>query len=83
MNSFNNILGTVEIIKRVEFDEKVHMVKDTFLRKDSYGITSMLPNQNISICMAPLPIETTRTHQHITTPSLVFGQQPQHTPLPP
>ena len=71
------------MIKRVEFDEKTLMVKDTFLRKDSYGITSMLLNQNISIWMAPLPIETTRTHQYIMTPSLVFSHEPRHTPLPP
>ena len=71
------------MIKRVEFDEKALMVKDTFLRKDSYGITTMLSNQNISFWMAPLPIETTRTHQHTALPSLVFSHQPRHTPLPP
>ena len=65
----------VEMIERVEFDEKTLMVKDTFLRKDSYGITSILPSQNISIWMAPLLTETPGTHQHITTPSLVFSHQ--------
>ena len=68
------------MIKRVESDEKTLTVEDTFLRKDTYGITSMLPNQNISIWMAPLPTETPRTHQHITTPSLVFSHQPWHSP---
>ena len=50
------------------------------LRKDTYGITSMLPNQNISIWMTPLPTKTPGTHQNFTTPSLVFSHQPQHPP---
>ena len=41
MDSFNNVLGMVEMIERVEFDVKTLMVKDTFLRKDPYGVTSI------------------------------------------
>ena len=73
MNSFNNVFGTVEMNTRVEFDEKTLVIKDTFLRKDTYGITSMLPNQNISVWMAPLPTEIPRTHEHIIIPSLLFS----------
>ena len=42
------------------------------LRKNTYGITSMSPNQNISIWMAPLPREIPGTHLHIFTPSLIY-----------
>ena len=77
MNSFNNVFGTVEMNTRVEFDEKTLVIKDTFLRKDTYGITSMLPNQNISVWMAPLPTEIPRTHEHIIIPSLLFSHHPR------
>ena len=44
----------------------------------------MLPNQNISIWMAPLPTATPETHQYITTPFLVSSHQLQHpTPSAP
>ena len=82
MNSFNNVFGTVEMNTRVEFDEKTLVIKDTFLRKDTYGITSMLPNQNISVWMAPLPTEIPRTHEHIIIPSLAFSHQPSPWPDP-
>ena len=42
------------------------------LRKDTCGITSILPNRNISIWVVPLPTETPDTYQHYTTP-LVFS----------
>ena len=45
------------------------------LRKNTYGITSILPNRYISIWMARLPAETLETHQHITNPSTVFIPQ--------
>ena len=45
------------------------------LRKNTYGITSILPNRNISIWMACLPAEILETHQHITNPSNVFIPQ--------
>ena len=37
------------------------------LRRNTYGITSVSPNQNISIRMALLPTEISGTHPHITT----------------
>ena len=40
--------------------------------KHTYRITSMSPNQNIAIWMAPLPSEIPGTHLHIFTPSLVY-----------
>ena len=39
----------VEMIKRVNFDEKTLIVKDNFVRKDIYGITLMLVSQNFFI----------------------------------
>ena len=49
MNYFSNVLSMVEMIKRVNFDEKTLIVKDNFVRKDIYGITLMLVSQNFSI----------------------------------
>ena len=68
------------MVREYNLMKKTFMVKDTFPRRDIYGIISMLPNQNISIWMAPLPTETPVTYQHITTPSLVFSHQPWHHP---
>ena len=42
------------------------------LRRNTYGITSMSPNQNISIWMALLPTEMSCTHPHVTTPFPFF-----------
>ena len=73
---FNQLSSTNQAPNQAEISENSAIPS---LRKNTYGITLILPNQNISIWMAPLPTETPGTHQHITTSSPVFNlSEPFH-----
>ena len=48
------------------------------LIKNTYGMTSILPNQNASICMVPLLVKTPETHQHITTSIVIYVHDPKN-----
>ena len=64
-----------QIPKEPYQDSQAHppnTVDHSSLRRNTYGITSMLPNQNISILMASLPTEFSGTHSHIITTSPLF-----------
>ena len=70
---FFSSLNTVRTLARFPNESSKYSRSITAsLRKNTYGTTSMAPNQNVSIWMALPPTETHGAHQLIMTPSLVF-----------
>ena len=52
---------------------QTHGIIHSIHKENTYGVTPILPKENISFRMVPLPTETHGTHQHITIPSRVFN----------